>query len=91
MMSGVSSRLSKCDKKLTIYYDDRVIRITETYKHLGTILGSTLSLSTNFYRMYKKKLPNFACCTHYACTLTALQKLRYSKRWFFPASHIIVP
>ena len=80
MISGMSSRLSKCDKKLTLYYDDRVIRTTETYKHLETILDSTLSLSTNFYRMYKKQPPNFACCTHYACTLTALQKLRYSKR-----------
>ena len=41
-------------KKLTLYYDNRVIETTETYKYLGTILDSTLSLSTNFDRMYKK-------------------------------------
>ena len=51
---GMSSRLSKCGKKLTLYYDDRVIQATEMHKHLGTILDSTLSLSTNFNRMYKK-------------------------------------
>ena len=54
MIFGMSSRLSKCGKKLTLYYDDRVIHATETYKYLGTILDRTLSLSTNLDRMYKK-------------------------------------
>ena len=54
MIFGMSSRLSKCGKKLTLYYDDRVIQATETYKYLGTILDRTLSLSTNLDRMYKK-------------------------------------
>ena len=79
MIFCMSSRLSKCGKKLTLYYDDRVIHATETYKYLGTILDSTLSLSTNFGRMYKKQPPSFADCTHYACTSTILQKLRYSR------------
>ena len=35
-------------KKLNLYYDGRVIHATETYKYLGTILDSTLPLSTNF-------------------------------------------
>ena len=34
---GTSSRLSKCGKKLTLYYDDRVIHPTKTSKYLGTI------------------------------------------------------
>ena len=80
MIFGTSSRRSKCGKKLTLYYDDRVIHATETYKYLGAILDSTLSLSTNFDRMYKKQPPSFADCTHYACTSTVLQKLRYSRR-----------
>ena len=54
MVFGMSSRISKCAKKLTLYYVDRVIHTTETYKYLGTILDSTVSLSTNFDRMYKK-------------------------------------
>ena len=54
MIFGTSSRLSKCGKKLALYYDDRVIHTTETYKYLGTILDSPLSLSTIFDRMYKK-------------------------------------
>ena len=33
-----------------------VIHATETYKYLGTILDSTLSLSTNLDKMYKKKM-----------------------------------
>ena len=31
MTFGTSSRLSKCGKKLTLYYDDRVIHATEMY------------------------------------------------------------
>ena len=54
MIFGTSSRLSKCDKKLNLYYDDKVIHPTKTYKYLWTVLDSTLSLSTNFDRMYKK-------------------------------------
>ena len=80
MIFGMSSRISKCAKKLTLYYVDRVIHTTETYKYLGTILDSTVSLSTNFDRMYKKKTPSFADCTHYTCTSTVLQKLRYSRQ-----------
>ena len=55
MIFGTSSRLSRCGKKLTLYYNDRVIHTIETYKYLGKILDSTLSLSTNFDRMYKEK------------------------------------
>ena len=80
MIYFTSSRLSKCGKKLTLYYDDRVIHTTETYKNLGTVLDSTLLLSTNFDRMYKKQPPSFTDCTHYTCTSTVLQKLRYSRR-----------
>ena len=72
MIFGTSSGHSKCGKKLTLYYDDRVIHATETYKYLGAILDSTLSLSTNFDRMYKK----------------ATSKLRrlYSLRMYFGSS-----
>ena len=72
MIFGTSSRLSKCGKKLTLYYDDRVIHATETYKYLGTILDSTLSFSTNFDRMYKK-------------TTSKLRRL-YSLRMYFDSS-----
>ena len=72
MIFGTSSRLSKCGKKLTLYYDDRVIHATETYKYLGTILDSTLSLSTNFDRMYKK-------------TTSKLRRL-YALRMYFDSS-----
>ena len=41
-------------KKLTLYYDGIQIQTTETHKYLGTTLDSTLSLSTNFEKMYKK-------------------------------------
>ena len=54
MVFGISSRLSKCGKKLTFYCDDRVIHAPEMYKHLGTILDNTLLHSTNCDRMYKK-------------------------------------
>ena len=54
MIFGTSSTLSKCNKKLTLYYDDRVIHATETFKYLGTILYSSLSCSTNLVRMHKK-------------------------------------
>ena len=91
MIFGTSCKLSKCGKKLNLYYDDRVIHATETYKYLRTILDSTLSFSINFERMYKKQPPSFVDCTHYAYTSTALQKLRYSRRWFFPVSHTIAP
>ena len=60
MIFGTSSRLSKCGKKLTLYYDGRIIYTTETYKNLGTVLDSTLLLSTNFDRMYKKQPRSFA-------------------------------
>ena len=53
---GTSSRLSKYGKKLALYYDDREMHATKMYKYLGTILDSTLLLSTNFGRMYKKKI-----------------------------------
>ena len=53
MIFGTSSRLLKCDKKVTLYYDDRAIHTTETDKCLGTILHSTLPISTNFDRIYK--------------------------------------
>ena len=69
---GTSSRLSKCGKKLSLYCDDRVIHATETYKYIGTILDSTLSLSTNFDRMYKK-------------TTSKLRRL-YSLRMYFDSS-----
>ena len=72
MIFATSSRLSKCDKKLTLYYDDRVIHTTETYKYLGTILDSPLSRSTNFHRMYKK-------------TTSKLRRL-YSLRMYFKSS-----
>ena len=86
---GTSSRLSKCGEKLALYYDDRVIHATKMYKYLGTILDSTLLLSTNFGRMYKKKSPSFADCTHYTCASTVLLKLGYSRQLFFPISRII--
>ena len=54
MIFGTSSTLSKCNKKLTLYYDDRVIHASETFKYLGTILDSSLSCSTNLVRMHKK-------------------------------------
>ena len=69
MIFGTSCRLSKCDKKLNLYYDDGVIHATETYQYLGTILGSTLSFSINFDRMYKK-------------TTSKLRRL-YSLRMYF--------
>ena len=72
MIFGTSCRLSKCGKKLNLYYDDRVIHATETYKYLGTILDSTLSFSTNFDRMYKK-------------TTSKLRRL-YSLRMYFDSS-----
>ena len=59
MIFGTSYRLSKCGKKLNLYYDDRVIHVTETYKYLGTILDSTLSFSINFDRMNKKTTSKF--------------------------------
>ena len=80
MIFGTSCRLSKCGKKLNLYYDDRVIHATETYKYLGTILDSTLSLSTNFDRMYKETTSKHRSCAHSTCTLTVLQKLRHSRR-----------
>ena len=80
MIFGMSCRLSKCGKKLKLYYGDRVIHATETYKYLGTILDSTLSFSANFDRLYKKQPPSFPDCTHYTCTSTVLQKLRYSRQ-----------
>ena len=43
MIFGTSCRLSKCGKKLNLYYDDRVIHAAETYRYLGTILDSVLS------------------------------------------------
>ena len=48
MIFGMSCRLSKCGKKLNLYYDDIVKHATETYKYLGTILDSTFSFSVNF-------------------------------------------
>ena len=54
MIFGTFSRLSKFVKKHTLYYNDRVIHATETYEYPVTILNSTLSLTSNFNRMYKK-------------------------------------
>ena len=73
MIFATSSRLSKCDKKLTLYYDGRVIHTTETYKYLGTVLVDVQPTATE---CTKKQPPNFAGCTHYACTSKVLQKLR---------------
>ena len=72
MIFGTSCRLSKCDKKLNLYYDDRVTHATETYKYLETILDSTISFPTNFDRMYKK-------------TTSKLRRL-YSLRMYFDSS-----
>ena len=80
MMFGTSCRLSKSGKKLTLYYDDRVIHATETYKNLGKILDSTLSFSTNFDRMYKITTCKLRRLYPLSSTLTVLQKLRYSTR-----------
>ena len=54
MIFGTAKILSKFNKKLTLYYNGDEIHTTETYKYLGTILDSNLSLSTNFDKMYKK-------------------------------------
>ena len=54
MLFGTAKRLTKCSKILTLYYDGIQIQITETYKYLGRTLDSTLSLSTNFEKMYIK-------------------------------------
>ena len=54
MLFVIAKRLKKCGKKLTLYYDGIQIPTRETYKYLGTRLDSTLSLSTNFEKMYKK-------------------------------------
>ena len=51
---GTSCRLSKCSKKLNLYYDERVKHATETYKYLGTDLDSAFSFSINFDKMHKK-------------------------------------
>ena len=54
MLFGTAKRLTKCGKKLTLYYDGIQMQTAGTYKYLGTTLDSTLSLSTNFKKMYKK-------------------------------------
>ena len=54
MLIGTAKRLTKCGKKLTLYYDGIQMQTARTYKYLGTTLDSTLSLSTSFKKMYKK-------------------------------------
>ena len=66
MIFRMSSRLSKCGKKLTLCYDNRVIYTTKMYKYLGTILSSTLPFSTNFDRIYKKQPPKL-CSLYLLC------------------------
>ena len=56
MVFGTAKRLSSCGKKLTLYFNEKEIQTTETYKYLGTTLDSTLSFATNFDHMYKKTM-----------------------------------
>ena len=54
MLFGTAKRLSKFNKKLTLYYNGDGIHNAETCKYLGTIVDSNLSLSTNCDKMYKR-------------------------------------
>lgn len=56
MIFGTAKRLTKCGKDLSLQYNGEEIQNTESYKYLGTILDSSLSISTNFDKMYKKTM-----------------------------------
>ena len=56
MLFGTSKKLSSCGKNLSLMFDDTEIQATETYKYLGTTLDSSLSLSTNFDKIYKRSV-----------------------------------
>lgn len=56
MIFGTAKRLTKCGKDLSLQYNGEEIQNTESYKYLGTILDSSLSMSTNFDKMYKKTM-----------------------------------
>lgn len=56
MLFGTSKRLSNGDKKLSLMYDNKKIETTETYKYLGTTLDTSLSLATNFDKIYKRAM-----------------------------------
>ena len=56
MLFGTSKKLSSYGKKLFLLFDDTEIQATETYKYLGTTLDSSLSLSANFDKIYKRSV-----------------------------------
>ena len=56
MLFGTSKRLSSCSNKLSLSYDNKAIETTETYKNLGTTLDSSMSLTNNFNKMYKRAM-----------------------------------
>ena len=84
MIFGTSCRLSKCGKELNLYYDDRVIHATETYKYLGTTLDSTLSFSINFDRMYKKTTSKLGRLYSLRMYFDSFTKAKISKAMILP-------
>ena len=54
MLFGTAKRLSSSNAKLNLYYNHTQIASTTSYKYLGTLLDSTLSLNGDFDKTYKK-------------------------------------
>ena len=58
MVFGTTKRLSNTSKSLKLYYDNVSIHVVDTYKYLGSIFDSALTLNAQFNKMYKKASNN---------------------------------
>ena len=84
MLFGTANRLTKCGKKLTLYYDGIQKQTTETYKYLRITLDSALSLSTNFEKMYKKTTAKLHMMYSLRSYLDQHSKIKIFRRMILP-------
>ena len=53
ILFGTAKRIKSTGEKIKVYYNQKLINFTDTYKYLGTILDNRLNLKENFKKSYK--------------------------------------
>lgn len=54
MIFGTSQKLKKLTSPIKIYFNNQLIKTTEQYNYLGSLLDCSLNFNKNFDRAYKK-------------------------------------
>lgn len=84
MLFGTSQKLAKYGKGFTVKYDETVIQQTDSYKYLGTVLDSSLSLRENFDKTYKKCMAKLRLLKSISNQIDSVAKVRIYKGMILP-------